>query len=299
VPISTRGSSQIGRPLDPQTLTGFLDAFAGFERRTERGRRAHDLSIDQQASIAQAIVLFADARREGRGEADTLQLLIDVCRVLVHDAEVSVIARQGDGELRVLASSSEVIDVVDELQLSARAGPTLEALEDGGHVVDVSLLDERLPGQFRTVAMLAGLRRQRAVPLDTGHGVIGVLNLYTVHDEELAPSLIAWISALAYTAALSIDSMRSAAELTKMAGQLQVALTSRVVIEQAKGLVAAKLDVAPDDAFTLLRRYARSYNRPIRDVCSEVITSRLPAAELRHARQRSNAAGRSATQRSR
>jgi transcriptional regulator with GAF, ATPase, and Fis domain len=263
----------------------FASSYLGPERRSA-GRRDTDLSAEQQAGIAQAFVMLAEARRDGRSQADHLELLIDLCRALEPDAEMSVVLRGSNGALELLASTSNLVKVIDELQIDDPHGPLQRTVDQSEGVLEISLVcDESLPKRFATLATRSGLCYLHAIPLNTGNEVIGVLNIYSHHDEPIRTPMIAWLSAIAYCAALAVDSVHSHEQLSVLADQLQAALNSRAIIEQAKGAVGAKLAVDTDEAFALMRRYARGHRLRIHEVCNDIVQNRISVFVLRAERR--------------
>ena len=91
---------------------------------------------------------------------------------------------------------------------------------------------------------------------------------------------MAWIRTLARSVALALENAHSHAQLNELAGQLQRALDSRVLIEQAKGMIGAQLDVTMDAAFEILRNYSRSHNYRVQQVASELVAKRRTVHEL-------------------
>jgi len=119
-----------------------------------------------------------------------------------------------------------------------------------------------------------------AVPLRVRTNVIGALNLFRGSDEPFTGSEIEIVQAMAEIAAIGLIQERALRERNLLAEQLQAALNSRVIIEQAKGMLAEYLTVTVDDAFGLLRSYARNHNRKLSEVASDVVDRQLPAAAL-------------------
>ena len=260
---------------------GFVVPHDGRERRTDKGgRRASDLAAEQQASIAAAVLAFGDLDA-GVEEISPLLLLIDCCRALVSDAEYGVLLREEDTGPRVIAVSSEAVRALDEHQIQHANGPSIEVLDDGIQVLEVRFTESDEPWvHFTRLVRALGFTRLYVIPLRPRGQVIGTVNVY-VHGPEDVPSVkMAGIQTLAQGAAASLDNRRSHAQLNELARQLQHALDSRVLIEQAKGVIATKLAVTIEVAFEFLRSYSRSHNRSIREVAAEVISNQLTAEEL-------------------
>ena len=101
--------------------------------------------------------------------------------------------------------------------------------------------------------------------------VIGTLSLFRSAPDGLNPAAAIAARALVDVATIGILQERAVHQQEVVAGQLQRALNSRVVIKQAKGILAERLRTTPDDAFFILRRYARGHNRPLTQLAGDVI----------------------------
>jgi len=109
-----------------------------------------------------------------------------------------------------------------------------------------------------------------AIPMRLRDQVIGTLNLFKIVPDGPAPAVVVAI-ALVDVATIGILQERAVRHQEVVTGQLQVALNSRVIIEQAKGVLAERLRVTPDEAFVILRRYARDHNHPLTELSGDVI----------------------------
>jgi hypothetical protein len=110
--------------------------------------------------------------------------------------------------------------------------------------------------------------------------VIGALNLFRGSDEPFTGTEMEIAQAMGEMAAIGLIQERALRERNLLTEQLQAALNSRVVIEQAKGMLAEYLTITVDDAFTMLRNYARDYNRKLSEIASEVVDRKIPSAAL-------------------
>jgi ANTAR domain len=120
----------------------------------------------------------------------------------------------------------------------------------------------------------------RAVPLRVRTHVIGALNLFRGSDEPFTGTEMEIAQAMGEMPAIGLIQERALRERNLLTEQLQAALNSRVVIEQAKGMLAEYLTITVDDAFTLLRNYARDYNRKLSEIASEVVDRKIPSVAL-------------------
>lgn len=196
--------------------------------------------------------------------------LIDFLHTLSqHTADVSgavvgiVLADERD-RLHLMSASSDAARMLEILQLEKDEGPCLDCFRTGEAVVntDLAVAGERWPG-FAPVAVEAGIRSVHAFPMRLRDRVIGALNVFGRDARSLAPREIRVIQALADVATISIIQEQAIARAEVVNEQLQVALTSRVVIEQAKGAVGRALGITVDEAFELMRRRARHDQTPL------------------------------------
>jgi GAF domain-containing protein len=171
------------------------------------------------------------------------------------------------GELRVVAASSEAARVLELFQLQSDQGPCLDCFRSGQPVACIDLSgDPRWP-QFAQQAGQLGFTAVQALPMRLRDQVIGALNLFrggTVGAFD--PEVVHVGQALADVATISLLHDRSMRRTDTLNEQLQTALNSRVVIEQAKGKLAERLGIDVDQAFTLLRDQARNRNQRLSDL---------------------------------
>jgi GAF domain-containing protein len=147
--------------------------------------------------------------------------------------------------------------------------------------LDLAEVDDRWP-QVAPKARTAGYRRTHALPMRLRERIIGAVNILDPADRELDLADLAIAQSMADVATIGILQRWAIEQATELAQQLQTALNSRVVIEQAKGIVAEKLHVSIPEAFEILRSHARNASRRLSDVAQDVIAGRLPATGLVH-----------------
>jgi GAF domain-containing protein len=184
-----------------------------------------------------------------------------------------------------MAGSNETVRIVELFQLQTSEGPCLKAFHGGSSVINMDLAEavERWP-RFAPHALAAGFRSVHAFPLRLRSQVIGALNVFGASkggDFEDSDVLI--MQALADVASIGLLQERAIRRGEILTEQLQGALNSRVVIEQAKGAVAQALGVSVDDAFGVIRRYARRNNEPLTGVARSLVTD--PASMRRFLEQ--------------
>jgi GAF domain-containing protein len=200
------------------------------------------------------------------------QLATVAARVLEPPAACGVTTRY-DGHPLTVAASDERAAVVDEEQYGAGVGPCLEAMRTGRVVEVVDQRTDRRWDGYRQKAVAHGVRCSLSTPLAVDGETVGALNLYVFDRPDAFDDAhrhrVALFAAQASTAlALAIRSARQ----TEVAAQLEQALASRTVIDQAIGLLMGQQRCDAETAFTLLRKHSQNNNRKLRDVAVELIT---------------------------
>jgi GAF domain-containing protein len=235
----------------------------------------------REAVLARTFVELADTLVADFDVVELLTRLADRCVEVLDVGAAGLMLVGPDGELRVMASSSEAMRVLELFELQAQEGPCLDCHRSGQPVADRDLTagDGRWP-RFAAEALAAGFLSVQALPMRLRGTVIGALNLFHVEPGELAPADIAAAQALADVATIAILHHRAALEAQVLNDQLNQALNTRVVIEQAKGMVAERLGLDMETAFSRLRRHARNHNLRLADVAGAVIVGSLAAASL-------------------
>ncbi|MEU4561696.1 GAF and ANTAR domain-containing protein [Actinoplanes sp. NPDC023936] len=231
--------------------------------------------------LAAIFVEIADTVVAGFDELEFLSMLADRAATLVDAAAAGLLLADHRGELTLLAASDESARLVEIFQVRNQEGPCLEAFRTGRPVagVDLTAAATAWP-RFASRATAAGFRSVHAFPLRLRDEVIGALNVFGARPGGLTGSDISVVQALADVAAIGLLQERAIRRGEELAGQLQGALESRVVIEQAKGVVAQARGVSVDEAFAAIRTYARTRNLRLADVARTVVAGRSGLAGL-------------------
>ncbi len=137
---------------------------------------------------------------------------------------------------------------------------------------DLATAGERWPS-FAPAAHEAGFQSVHAFPMRLRGEAYGALGLFSRTDEKFAPDEVRVVQALADVATIALVQERAVARADALAEQLQGALNTRIIIEQAKGALAYQLDITPDEAFQVLRVQARTTSRLLVDVATEYLQS--------------------------
>jgi transcriptional regulator with GAF, ATPase, and Fis domain len=241
--------------------------------------------------LAQTLVELADTLVADFDVVDFLHTLVLRCTELLDAAEAGLMLADQRGGLRVVASSSERARLLELFEVQNEQGPCLDCFRSGDRVVaeDLEANSGRWP-LFTPEAIKAGFRSVHALALRCQSQVIGALNIFRTTTGPLDSCDLVAAQAMADVATIGILQQRAVQEARILAEQLQSALNSRVVIEQAKGVLAERAKVNLDDAFGMLRGYARNHNSRLRDVAEAVIAGNVVIGELRRPRRREPAA---------
>lgn len=225
--------------------------------------------------LAETLVLLADTLVVGYDLVELLHTLVERCADIVGAADAGILLADPDGYLEVVAATSEAARVVELRQIRGVGGPSLEAYASGrvATVADVADVEERWPDVARA-ARDAGYARIDSVPMRLRAESIGALTLYRATLAPLDAADLTAAQALADVATIGILHERAFREADLTRRQLQRALESRVVIEQAKGIIAQTHDLGVDAAFALLRAHARSAGERLHDVARDVVERR-------------------------
>jgi GAF domain-containing protein len=242
------------------------------------GGRGDDVA--REAVLARAFVRLADTLASDFDVVDFLHGLSADSVEILRAAAAGVMLADGRGGLRLIASSDERMRLLELFELQGAQGPCLDAYSSG-RTVQANAADSRARWPaFAPEASDAGFQLMCAVPLRVRTDVIGALNLFRRDDEPFTGAEIEIAQAMAEMAAIGLIQERAARERNLLTSQLQAALNSRVIIEQAKGMIAEYLTMTVDDAFDLLRSYAHYHNRRLSEVASDVVDRRITSATL-------------------
>lgn len=230
----------------------------------------------REYELARAFVSLADTLVADYDVVDLLQNLVDKSVTLLNSDAGGLLLADEFGVLTLVASTSEETDLVELLQLESGQGPCMKAFRTGEavEVVDIAAAGDSWP-DFRDAALAQGFRSVLAVPMRLRDDTIGTLNLFRSTTGTMASPDVAIARGLADIATIGIMHERAVRESDLARAQLQHALNSRVIIEQAKGVVAQLHGVSMDEAFRTLREYSRNNNVALRDVADLVVRRSL------------------------
>ena len=237
--------------------------------------------MSRQEKLAKTLVELADTLVDDFDVVELLTRLTDrSVEVLDVDAAgLMLVAPEGD--LRVMASSSETMRVLELFELQSQEGPCLDCYRIGRPVVSADLgVDDGGWPHFAPIAMAAGFRSVQALPMRLRGVVIGALNLFSVAPGAMDQPNVEAAQAMADVATIAVLQHRASLEAQILNEQLNYALNSRIVIEQAKGMVAERLTLDMERAFGALRNHSRNHNFRLVDLARDITIGKVDVADL-------------------
>lgn len=232
---------------------------------------------DREQQVSAAFVALADTLVDDYDIIDLLDRLVEHCVLLLAADAAGLMLGDARHQLRVVAASSEDAQTMELLQLQSDEGPCLEAYQSIAQVriPDLSEVADRWPRFVAAVTEAGAFASVHAIPLRLRGDAIGALNLFHRAPGPLPDADLALGQALADVATIGILSERAIRRGEVVNEQLQAALNSRVIIEQAKGVVAQRLGLGMDAAFNQLRCYARNHNLRLSEVARQTVEGEL------------------------
>jgi GAF domain-containing protein len=223
--------------------------------------------------LAQVFVRVADTLVDDFDLLDFLHMVSVETSSLVDVRDAGLLLADHRGRLQLMAASDERTQMLELFQVQTVEGPCQDCFRGGRAVVNADLraAGDRWP-RFAPRAVAAGFRSVHAFPLRLRQEVIGALNLFGEDVGAMDPADIAIVQALADVATIGLLQERALRRGEVLSEQLQAALNSRVVVEQAKGALAQIHGISTDEAFILLRDYCRRHQVRIGDVALAVVT---------------------------
>jgi len=222
--------------------------------------------------LSQTFVELTDTMVAGFDVIDFLHVLTDRSVQLLDVSAAGLLLADPRGELRVVAASSEAARLLELFQLQSDQGPCLDCFRSGQPVqaADLAAEAERWP-RFAPAALQAGFAAVQALPMRLREQVVGALNLFRAGHGAFLAADIRVGQAMADVATISLLHERSMRHSDTLNEQLQTALNSRVVIEQAKGKLAERLGLDMEQAFNLLRDSARARNLRLSELARDFV----------------------------
>jgi transcriptional regulator with GAF, ATPase, and Fis domain len=239
------------------------------------------VSVTREEQLVEAFVEAADTLVDDFDVIEFLHTLAERCVQLLDVDAAGVMLADQFGQLHATAASTESARLLELFELQADAGPCMDAFRTGVQVVnaDLAASRERWP-RFAEAARATGFVSVHALPLRLRATIIGALNLFCARAGTLSDADARTGQALADVATIGILAQRGLHQAELLSAQLQQALNSRVTIEQAKGVLAERRGISVDEAFVLLRAYARNHNLRLSDLARQVADGSTTASDL-------------------
>lgn len=240
--------------------------------------------MTRQDVLSRTFVELADTLVENYDQIDFLHRLAERCVSLLGVAEAGVVLVGSEGQLLPLASSSERMHLIELIEVQREDGPCLDCWRTGDPVREDNLAGsyDRWP-RFGPAALEAGFRSVYAVPMRLRKERVGALNLFATRTYGLIEPDEAIAQAMADVATIGILHERFIRQREEVAEQLRLAFNARIVLEQAKGIIAESTGMDMDGAFALMRTYTRRHRVLLSDVARQVVNRYLTVDAIRSA----------------
>ena len=232
--------------------------------------RSSSLVSDQEL-LLDVLTRFSRTLAGRYDVSDVLYELSDGVAQVLNAAGAGVSLADDYGQLRFATATNEVVTALEQVQQDTQQGPCHVACTTNQPVLVSDLRQPNEWPQLTDAALRAGLASVAGIPMTFDGRAVGSLNIYDDHvrewsDQDLTAALVLADIATGYLVhASELNQARRTNE------QLQAALDSRVIIEQAKGLLAGERGITLDQAFAILRSHARNRNAPVHAIAQAVV----------------------------
>jgi len=238
-------------------------------------------SVNRESLLIATLVELADNLVDDYDVIDVLTVLSHRCVEAVDVDAAGVMLASPAGDLQFVASSSESMTVLELFQIQANEGPCVDCFRGGLAITNQSLSesDGRWP-LFTPRALAQGFRAVHSLPMRLRGRTIGALNLFRTHQGALTDDDVIVAQGLADVATIAILQHQSSMNASTLNAQLSNALNSRVIIEQAKGMICQSTGSDMNEAFNRLRTHARNHNEGLTDLATRVVTKVISPRDL-------------------
>ncbi|MEV5607245.1 GAF and ANTAR domain-containing protein [Streptomyces sp. NPDC052225] len=237
----------------------------------------------RERRLAEVFVEVADSLIDDFDVIDLLQRLTTRCVELLDVSAAGIMLADVRGELQIVAASDEESRLLELFALQHHQGPCVECYRSARARTNIDLTGPEATAawpHFAPRARAAGYVVSHALPLRLRQRVIGALNLFQTTPQPLGENDIALAQALADVSTIAILQQRTLEQAYVEKSQVEGALTSRVLIEQVKGVLAERWNVSVDEAFAAFRRYARTHHLRLAQFASQIIDGSFDTADL-------------------
>ena len=235
----------------------------------------------RETRLAQVFVELADTLVEEFDVVDFLQTLTERCVELVDTDAAGILLDDQRGNLQAVAYTDESARLLELFELQRKEGPCLDCFATGRVIanIDLATASDRWP-VFTEAALGLGFGTCHALPLRLRRQVIGALNLFTIGTERLSDDQLAVAQGMADIATIGLLHERTVHDQVVLSEQLQTALHSRILIEQAKGVLSAQAGTSVEEAFRLMRTHARRSGNSLTSVADGVVAGSIDIQQL-------------------
>ncbi|MER7561999.1 GAF and ANTAR domain-containing protein [Streptomyces sp. NPDC048523] len=241
------------------------------------------IGMARERRLAEIFVEVADSLVEDFDVIDLLQRLSARCVELLDVSAAGILLADAQGELQIIAASDERTRLLELFALQHDQGPCVECYRTGTARTDIDLTcPEPTMGwpRFAARARETGYVSTHAIPLRLRRRVVGALNLFQTTAHRLGDDDTALAQALADVATIAILQQRTLERSHLENSQLETALTSRVLIEQVKGVLAERWNASVDDAFEAFRSYARARHLRLSELAAQIISGDVDSSAI-------------------
>jgi GAF domain-containing protein len=241
----------------------------------------------RESLLISTLVELADNLVDDFDVIDVLTMLSHRCVETIDVDAAGVMLASPGGELQFVASSSEEMRLLELLQIQVDEGPCVDCFKDGHAIINHALTDpsERWPN-FSPRAIALGFHSVHCLPMRLRGRTIGALNFFRVSQGSLSDEDVIVAQGLADVATIAILQHRTSLDARTLNVQLSNALNSRIIIEQAKGMVSQATNSDMDQSFRRLRNHARNHNQGLTVVATMVVEGVLASNDLDIPRER-------------
>ncbi len=237
--------------------------------------------MPNQTLLVRTLVELSNSLVDDFDVVDLLTLLSDRCVETLDVASAGVMLATPAGTLQVVASSSDAMRTLELFQLQSDQGPCVDCYRAGQPVVNVNLAGQNGRwAAFTPHAIAAGFHSTHSLPLRLRGRTIGALNMFRTDNGSLTEEDVLAAQALADVATIAIVQHQAAVDAQKLNEQLNQALNSRIIIEQAKGKIAEAANLDMDMAFQRLRNHARNHNLRLTALAQSIAEGSTPPETL-------------------
>jgi GAF domain-containing protein len=236
--------------------------------------------VTREEILAETFLQLADTTVDDFDVIDLLTMLSSRCVEVLDASAAGILLADPNGTLHVVAASSETANLLELFQIQHEQGPCLDAFNTAKAVIHADLASANPWPRFGRAAIAGGFRSVHAFPMRLRDTVLGTLNLFMTEPGPLSDADVIVAQSLAYAATIALLQDKAASDSHQLTAQLQGALNSRIVIEQAKGIIAERAGIGLEEAFVQLREYARSNHSKLTNIAQAVIAHTFTAAQI-------------------